>query len=417
MINTANKKLFVALVLVFLFLKSGSTLALTDNDQKILELRQQIEELTKLADQYKNNIGQKQKEADTLKRQIDILNNQILQIQTKITITGKQIGSAKIEISSLEGQIFDTQENIGRQKNSIGRLIAKVYERDQLSLVEVLIKNPRLSDFAVQAREEESLNANLTVLLGELKRKKEQLDINKEAFETKKAELERLNVKQKSQEVSLNGNKQNKDSLLKQTRGQEKEYQRLLSEVEKRRAVFFEELQSLEAAALKSGAVIVRVTAKSVPPRDSKVFNWPYEDFILTQSYGRTAYARRGAYGGAPHNGIDIVSGWGSPIHAIADGTILASGVNNGWGNWAAVRHANDLVSLYSHMNAPTGLSNGTPVTTGSVIGYEGATGNVTGSHLHLSVYRDFFTFINEKNGQLYFNYFDGTLNPLDYLP
>ena len=33
-----------------------------------------------------------------------------------------------------------------------------------------------------------------------------------------------------------------------------------------------------------------------------------------------------------------------------------------------------------------------------------------------LSIYKDFFTYINEKNGQLYFNYFDGSLNPRDYL-
>lgn len=67
-------------------------------------------------------------------------------------------------------------------------------------------------------------------------------------------------------------------------------------------------------------------------------------------------------------------------------------------------------------MRSPSGLDNGTAVRKEDIIGFEGATGNSTGSHLHLSLYNEFFTFVNPRNGQLYFNYFDGTLNPLDYL-
>jgi murein DD-endopeptidase MepM/ murein hydrolase activator NlpD len=132
-----------------------------------------------------------------------------------------------------------------------------------------------------------------------------------------------------------------------------------------------------------------------------------------------TSYAKRGVYGGAPHNGIDISGGYGQPIRPVADGIVLASGFNNGWGNWIAIRHPSlgNLVSLYAHMRSPASLANGTPVSSTSIIGYEGSTGNSTGPHLHLSIYSDFFTYINEKNGQLYFNYFEGTLNPLDYLP
>ena len=94
----------------------------------------------------------------------------------------------------------------------------------------------------------------------------------------------------------------------------------------------------------------------------------------------------------------------------------MIHGFNDGFGNWVAVRHGGGLVSVYAHMKAPSGLKNGTTVDLTSIIGYEGSTGNATGSHLHLSLYRDFFTYINDKNGQLYFNYFEGSINPMDYL-
>ena len=103
---------------------------------------------------------------------------------------------------------------------------------------------------------------------------------------------------------------------------------------------------------------------------------------------------------------------------AVADGQISANGKDEGWGNWGAIQHPNqyNLVSIYGHMSALSFLQVGTPVYAGQVIGYEGKTGNVTGSHLHLSVYKDFFTYVNEKKDQLYFNYFEGSVNPLDYL-
>ncbi len=406
----------VVLGCFFVFFLGHAVSAADDLNQKIEDLRKQIEELTKQAGQYKGNIAQKQKEANTLKRQIDILNGQIQKLQVQIIITEKNIGVTKLEIGDLEGQIFTASEKIGKQKQTIGELISILHERDQLNLTAVLLKSSTISDFTNQAEQMQNFNSRLISLISDLKEQKSILEQKKSQLDNKKAELENLNKKQVNQRVALNGGKIDKNRLLTQTRGQEVKYQALLNETERKKAEFFAELKKLEAEAIKSGAFIVHVTASTVPPPGTKIFRWPYDDYIITQGYGNTAYARRGAYGGAPHNGIDLTEGYGSPIKPVADGFVLASGYNNGWGNWVAIRHDGGLVSVYAHMRSLSILANSTPVFTGSVIGYEGSTGNVTGSHLHLSIYRDFFTYINPKNSQLYFNYFEGSLNPFDYL-
>mgnify|MGYP001613961390 FL=1 len=112
-----------------------------------------------------------------------------------------------------------------------------------------------------------------------------------------------------------------------------------------------------------------------------------------------------------------MTSGFGTPIKAIGDGEVIANGTNDGWGHWVAVKHPPyNLVSIYGHLSAFEFVRVGTQVKTGDIIGYEGSTGFSTGSHVHLSIYKEFFTYINEKNDQLYFNY-DNTVDPRDYLP
>lgn len=407
---------FVLLLCVFRFAFFASA---DSTDDKIDELRKKIEELTKLSEQYRSNVLQKQQEAVTLKRQIDILNGQITRLENDITLTEKRIATAEIQISDLNDQIFDTQNTIERQKAAIGETMTYLYERDHTDLVVALMQNARLSEFARQAQQISSLSEKLNQLVKDLKEQKVKLETHKASVQQKKAELEDLSDRQTVQRGALQGSKTEKNQLLKVTKGQESAYQQMLNETEKQKAVFFAELAALEQQAVANGTVITRVKATAVPSRGTKLFQMPYYDqYYQSQGYGMTPYARRGAYGGAIHNGIDIVSGCGSPIYAIGSGMVLASGYNNGFGNWVAVKHdsGGGMVSIYGHMIQGTNRSIGVSVTTDTVIGYEGSTGTSTGCHVHLSLYRDFFTYINPKNGQLYFNYADGSVNPLDYV-
>ena len=87
-------------------------------------------------------------------------------------------------------------------------------------------------------------------------------------------------------------------------------------------------------------------------------------------------------------NGIDIGAARGTPIHAAADGTVIiarGSGWNGGYGNYVVISHSNGSQTLYSHMRSVI-VTAGQSVVSGQVIGYMGATGRVTGVHLHFEV-------------------------------
>ena len=395
---------------------AGHSVALDATSQKILDLRAQIDVLTKQAAQYKGTIAQKQKEAESLNKQITILNNQILRLQTQIKLTGAQISELGLEIGDTNDKIYDTIGKINTNEAVIGELINSINQRDHDTLLTVLVKNQTLSAFMSQVQYSENLNGKLSSILSELKSEKEILLAENDKLTKQRTDYEVLNKKRVTQKSSLDSTIINKASLLKSTKGQEQRYQQLLSETEKKQAEFFTQLQQIEKNAVASGAAIIHVTATSIPPKGSKFFQYPLDEYRLTQGYGMTSYAKRGAYGGSAHNGIDIADVFGAPIHPIGHGWILASSYNVGFGNWIAVRHDNNMVSVYAHMSGPAKIGNGVEVSANDTIGYEGSTGSSTGPHVHLSLYKDFFTYLNPKNNQLYFNYWDGSLNPLDYL-
>lgn len=84
-----------------------------------------------------------------------------------------------------------------------------------------------------------------------------------------------------------------------------------------------------------------------------------------------------------PHQGIDYAAPTGTPIFAVADGTIVERGSNGSQGNYIVLRHAGGLETTYNHMSRfNPQYQRGARVKQGAVIGYVGSTGYATGPHL-----------------------------------
>lgn len=90
-----------------------------------------------------------------------------------------------------------------------------------------------------------------------------------------------------------------------------------------------------------------------------------------------------------PHYGVDFAAPLGTPVRAMADGTVAFAGWRGAMGRAVRLEHVAQFSSIYGHLSRiPDHIQEGRLVRRGDVIGYVGSTGWATGPHLHLGVRR-----------------------------
>ncbi|MDH6125145.1 murein DD-endopeptidase MepM/ murein hydrolase activator NlpD [Kitasatospora sp. GP82] len=118
------------------------------------------------------------------------------------------------------------------------------------------------------------------------------------------------------------------------------------------------------------------VTAQAAPAYTSPVVN-PH--------LGTPYHATGSNWASGYHTGVDFLVSTGTTVKAVTTGTVVTTGWGGSYGNQVVIKHADGKYSEYAHLSAIT-VKAGQSVATGQQIGRSGATGNVTGPHLHFEV-------------------------------
>ncbi|MBI2053017.1 MAG: lytic murein transglycosylase [Candidatus Ryanbacteria bacterium] len=192
------------------------------------ELLKELEALEREIGNYQNLVNTKTAEAATLERDIAILTS-------KISSTKLQIKAIDLSIEALSGQIEDKEtaitaivDKVEREKLSLAELMRKFQEYDDVSMLEIMLSHDRVSQFLEDVDAIDVLQISLqssTLVLGEAK--KLQIAVRDDLVE-QKTEKGQLRALQNLAKKQLETNEKIHKDLLKETRGQESQYRKVV---------------------------------------------------------------------------------------------------------------------------------------------------------------------------------------------
>lgn len=388
--NDKSKQVLAFLAILSILLPTANVLAIEPIDQagykkSIEEKSKELEQINGQIRETQTNLVKIDSQKRTLNSDLKKIDYTISQVSLGIKASEVNIQKLNLELGSLNERVEAIEKDVDFKKGAIIETIKKINESDREGTLQVLLKNESLVKGAFEVQALHDVQDVLSLNVNELKDLHADLTETIEEKENKKKQVENENQNLKVRKNLAEDQKQERRTLLTETKSKEQLYQQQLSALQKMQEAIAEEIQELEAA-LRG-----RIDATQIPaPRPGVLAN-PVPGGKLTQGYGSSDFARH-TYPGRWHNGIDFGRFLGAEILSAEDGRVVAMGNQDrfcprgAYGKFVVIKHYNGLTTLYAHLS-DFAVKVGDEVDRGQLIAYLGKTGLATGPHLHFTVY------------------------------
>ncbi len=213
--------------------RSGTLFAASTNETERAQLEAQLRELEKEIADNEATIAQYQKQGKTLQSEINTLNSKIAKINLQIRAITLTLQKLNTDISDTKNKITHTEGEISDYKDYLSTMLQTIYENDNKNMVELVMANPKFSDFFLDVNNLLAIQDNLRQTLEKVVALKNDLMDQKESLAMQYEDAQQLKDFQVAQQASAKKTESEKKDLLKATKGQESKYQAIVADKRK----------------------------------------------------------------------------------------------------------------------------------------------------------------------------------------
>ena len=372
------------------------------NNTSMASLQSKLDKLSQSINQHKKELSDAKKKESAAKAleselkervtvlqdQISVLGGQIAAVQNSIGEKEQQIGVMQTQITDKQTQIEQKQNEIDDQWDDFKKHMAAMQELRDGGSVAMLSAVNDLYELLTFNEVMQDISIKDTEILDNMKNAKEALESDKLTLESqrselqsKKADLDAQNSQMRAKQNELNSSVAAAQMSAAEAQQAQKDAQAAIESDEMNYEAVKKQIQKMIAAA-----------AASKPTLSFTGFICPLKSYSrISSEYGWRKNPVTGV--NKLHAGTDFAAPGGTPIYAAASGYVQVAGWSSGgYGNYVIIYHGkmtdgNAYSTLYGHMRS-VATSAGKYVNQGDLIGYVGSTGNSTGNHLHLEVWK-----------------------------
>ena len=358
-------------------------------------LQNKLDKLSQSIVQHKKELSNAKKKEQAakaleseLKEKVTVVQSQISVLKGQIAEVQNSIGLKEQEIAAKEQQITEKEAEIADQWGDFKQHMAAMQELRDGGSVAMLSAVNDLYELLTFNEVMQDISIKDTEILDKMKNAKEALESDKLTLESqrselqsKKADLDAQNSQMRAKQNELNSSVAAAQMSAAEAQQAQKDAQAAIESDEMNYEAVKKQIQKLIAAA-----------AASKPTLSFTGFICPLKSYSrISSEYGWRKNPVTGV--NKLHAGTDFAAPGGTPIYAAASGYVQVAGWSSGgYGNYVIIYHGkmsdgNQYSTLYGHMRS-VATSAGKYVQQGEVIGYVGSTGNSTGNHLHLEVWK-----------------------------
>jgi murein DD-endopeptidase MepM/ murein hydrolase activator NlpD len=355
-----------------------------DVNRKISGLREDIEAAKAKEGVLTSEIQAAGQRIEALSGDIGALSSLIAELEADLAVLRAKLDrlQARFEQQTRDLERLKQQYRIAQAQ--LEERLVELYQSDETDSFGVILQVQSLGDLLDQLEYFDSIGRQDRAISRELKRLREAMKVAREKTRDTKAQVAKETdalAAKTAEQIAAKQELEVQQSALAAARSQK---EGVLANVHEDREHALEDLEELEAASAALAAQIRAAQSSSGgggggggssgSGQSSSGFIWPVSG-VVTSGFGWRW--------GRMHEGIDISVGCGTPIRAVASGTVIFSGWMGGYGNLVVIDHGNGLATAYAHQSAIY-ASGG--VGQGQTIGAVGTTGSSTGCHLHFEV-------------------------------
>ncbi|WP_197041751.1 murein hydrolase activator EnvC family protein [Faecalibacterium prausnitzii] len=358
-------------------------------------LQNKLDKLSQSIVQHKKELSNAKKKEQVakaleseLKEKVTVVQSQISVLKGQIAEVQNSIGLKEQEIAAKEQQITEKEAEIADQWGDFKQHMAAMQELRDGGSVAMLSAVNDLYELLTFNEVMQDISIKDTEILENMKNAKEALESDKLTLESqrselqsKKADLDAQNSQMRAKQNELNSSVAAAQMSAAEAQQAQKDAQAAIESDEMNYEAVKKQIQKMIAAA-----------AASKPTLSFTGFICPLKSYSrISSEYGWRKNPVTGV--NKLHAGTDFAAPGGTPIYAAASGYVQVAGWSSGgYGNYVIIYHGkmsdgNQYSTLYGHMRS-VATSAGKYVQQGEIIGYVGSTGNSTGNHLHLEVWK-----------------------------
>ncbi len=351
---------------------------LRDNQQRLESIRRERSDVEQELERLRTQVHSLSDELANIERQKETTNRIVNELENELD---RQIYALSDQIDRTTVDLLLAQNALAEKRAVLERRLVDISKRGALYGYQVLLAAETFGDLLSRykylylvSQQDRLLDNDMAKLQRRIAGERKTLVNARDALGHRKDER----TEELDRYVSLERERQ---ASLRETRRSAREAQQRLSELERDEKSLNDRVVALERARREAEARGAATAAAAITTADLGQLDWPVQGRIVYQ-FG-TATGPNNTR--VPWHGIGIAAPTGTPVRAIAGGTVSLAGPLGTYLTSVLVDHGGGYYSFYGSLNDAT-VTHGERVTKGQILGHVGGGSSDQGPHLHFEI-------------------------------